>query len=159
MIKGTVAKDLFALLAEDRRAGAYAADDAHLRAGAPDAFGGWAEVRSEALEAGAILAALKAGHYYSSQGPEIHAVEVGEGSVAVRCLPARGVLLAGRGTARARALGEDIVECELPLAAFAGSYFGVTVMDAAGRRARTNPVWLDRGQGQRSRSLAPQAVR
>ncbi len=159
MIKGTVAKDLFALLAEDRRAGAYAADDAHLRAGAPDAFGGWVEVRSEALEAGAILAALKAGHYYSSQGPEIHAVEVGEGSVAVRCSPARGVLLAGRGTARARALGEDIVECELPLAAFAGSYFGVTVMDAAGRRAWTNPVWLDRGQGQRSRSLAPQAVR
>jgi hypothetical protein len=77
MIKGTVAKDLFALLlAEDRHAGAYAAD-AHLRAGAPDAFGGWLEVRSEALEAGAFLAALKAGHYYSSQGPEIHAVEVG----------------------------------------------------------------------------------
>ena len=96
-------------------------------------------MRSAALEPEAILAALKAGHYYSSQGPEIHAVEVGEGSVAVRCSPARGVLLAGRGTARA--LGEGIVECELPLAAFAGFHFGVTVMDAAGWRAWTNPIW------------------
>lgn len=131
-----------ALLAEGRRVNAYAADDAHMREGAPDAFGGWVQVRSEALEAESILAALNAGHYYSSQGREILAVEVGEGSVVVRCSPARGVLLAGRGTARARALGEDIVECELPLAAFAGSYFGVTVMDAAGRRAWTNPIWL-----------------
>ena len=100
-------------------------------------------MRSEALEPGAIVVALEAGHYYSSQGPEIHAVEVGEGSVAVRCSPARGVLLGGRGTARARALGEDILECELSLAAFAGSHFRVTVMDAAGRRAWTNPIWLD----------------
>lgn len=132
-----------ALLAGGRRVNAYAADDAHLREGAWDAFGGWVEVRSEALEAGAILAALKAGHHYSSQGPEIQAVEVGEGSVVVRCSPARGVFLGGRGTARARALGEDILECELSLAAFAGSYFRVTVMDAAGRRAWTNPIWLD----------------
>ncbi len=132
-----------ALLAEGRRVDAYAADDAHLREGAPDAFGGWVEVRSEALEAGEILAALKRGHYYSSQGPEIEAVEVGQESVVVRCSPARGVFLGGRGTARARALGEDVRECELSLASFAGSYFRVTVMDAAGRRAWTNPIWLD----------------
>ena len=132
-----------ALLADGRRVNAYAADDAHLREGAWDAFGGWVEVRSEALEAGAILAALKAGHFYSSQGPEIQAVEVGEGSVVVRCSPARGVFLGGRGTARARALGEDVRECELSLATFGGSYFRVTVMDAAGRRAWTNPIWLE----------------
>ena len=98
-----------ALLAEDRRINAYAADDAHLRAGAPDAFGGWVEVRSEALEPGAILAALKAGHYYSSQGPEIHGVEVGKESVVVRCSQVRGLLLGGRGKARARMLGEDLL--------------------------------------------------
>ena len=132
-----------ALLAEGRRINAYAADDAHAREGAFDAFGGWVEVRSEALEPGAILAALKAGHYYSSQGPDIYAVEVGEGSVSVRCSPARGVLLGGRGSARGRVLGEGITECELSLAPFAGSYFRVTVVDAAGRRAWTNPVWLD----------------
>ncbi len=132
-----------ALLAEGRRVDAYAADDAHLREGAPDAFGGWVEVRSEALEPEAILAALKAGHYYSSQGPEIHGVEVGKGSVVVGCSPARGVLLGGRGKARARVLGEGITECELPLAPFAGArYFRATVVDAAGRRAWTNPVWL-----------------
>jgi len=133
-----------ALLAEGARLNAYAADDAHLREGAPDAFGGWVEVRSETLEPEAILAALKAGYYYSSQGPEIHAVEVGGKSVAVRHSPARAVFLGGRATARARVLGEGITECELPLAPFAGSHFRATVVDAAGRRAWTNPVWLDR---------------
>jgi hypothetical protein len=131
-----------ALLAEGHRIGAYAADDAHMREGAPDAFGGWVQVRSEALEPEEILAALKAGRYYSSQGPEIHAVEVGERSVGVRCSPARGVFLGGRGYARARALGEGITECELPLAPFVGSHLRATVVDAAGRRAWTNPVWL-----------------
>ena len=102
------------------------------------------QVRSEALEPEAILAALKAGCYYSSQGPEIHAVEVLERSVVVRCSPARGVFLGGRGYARARALGEGITECELPLDLFVGSaHLRVTVVDAAGRRAWTNPVWLD----------------
>ena len=115
-----------------------------MRKGAPDAFGGWVQVRSEALEPGAILAALKAGRYYSSQGPEIRDVAVGNGSVLVRCSPARGVFLGGCGRARARVLGERITECELPLAPFAGSYFRVTVADASGRRAWTNPVWLDR---------------
>jgi hypothetical protein len=37
-------------------------------------------VLSEALEPEPILAALKADHYYLSQGPEIHRVEVGEGA-------------------------------------------------------------------------------
>jgi hypothetical protein len=133
-----------ALLAEGRRTYAFASDDAHLREGAPDVFGGWVQVRSEALEPEAILGALKAGCYYSSQGPEIHAVEVLERSVVVRCSPARGVFLGGRGYARARALGEGITECELPLDLFVGSaHLRVTVVDAAGRRAWTNPVWLD----------------
>ena len=136
-----------ALLAEGHRINAYAADDAHLREGAPDAFGGWVEVRSEALEPEAILAALKAGRYYSSQGPEIHAVEVGERSVIVRCSPARGVFLGGRGYARARALGEGITECELPTDLFVGSpHLRVTIVDGVGRRAWTNAVWFDRGQ-------------
>jgi hypothetical protein len=136
-----------ALLAEGRRINAFAADDAHLRKGAPDAFGGWVQVRSEALEPEPILAALKAGHYYySSQGPEIHGVEVGEGSVLVRCAPARGTFLGGRGRARAQVLGEGITECELPTDLFVGgSHLRVTVVDAAGRRAWTNPLWLDRG--------------
>ena len=133
-----------ALLAEGCCVNAYAADDAHLREGAPDAFGGWVQVRSESLEPEAILTALKAGRYYSSQGPEIHAVEVGEGGMIVACSPAPAVFLGGRGTARARVLGKGITECELPLAPFVGSHFRVTVVDAVGKRAWTNPVWLDR---------------
>jgi len=40
--------------------------------------------------------------------------------------------------------GAGITECELPLAPFLQSrYFRVTVVDAAGKRAWTNFVWLD----------------
>ncbi len=104
-------------------------------------------MRSEALEPGAILGALKAGHHYPSQGPETRAVEVLERSVVLRCSPARGVFLGGRGYARARVLGEGITECELPLDLFVDSaHLRVTVVDATGRRAWTNPVWLDASQ-------------
>ena len=135
-----------ALLAEGTRMGAYAADDAHFEE-APDAFGAWVQVRSEVLEPEAILAALKAGHYYSSQGPEIHQVAVGEGRLIVGCSAARAVFASGRGWASERVLGEGITECELPIDPFEGEHLRVTVVDAAGRRAWTNPVWLDRGQG------------
>ena len=70
----------------------------------------WVQVRSESLEPEAILTALEAGRYYSSQGPEIHAVEVGEGGMIVACSPAPAVFLGGRGTARARVLGKGITE-------------------------------------------------
>ncbi len=52
----------------------------------------------------------------------------------------------GRGWASERVLGEGITECELPVGPFEGSHLRVTVVDAAGRRAWTNPVWLDRGR-------------
>ena len=126
--------------------GAYAADDAHFEE-APDAFGAWVQVRSEALEPEPILAALKAGYYYSSQGPEIHQVAVEEGRLIVGSSAARAVFASGRGWASERVLGEGITECELPTEPFEGSHLRVTVVDAAGRRAWTNPVWLDRDRG------------
>ena len=63
--------------AAERRAGeltAVATDDAHFRV--DDACGGWVMVKAEENEPAALLAALKAGHFYSSQGPLIHAAEV-----------------------------------------------------------------------------------
>ena len=65
----------------------------------------------------------------------------------MRCSAARAVFASGRGWASERVLGEGITECELPTAPFEGSHLRVTVVDAAGRRAWTNPVWLDGGQG------------
>jgi hypothetical protein len=47
-----------------------AGDDAHF--GHPrDRFGGWIEVHSERLDPDLLLASMKAGRYYSTQGPSI----------------------------------------------------------------------------------------
>ena len=35
-------------------------------------FGGWVHVRAEALDPERCSTRLKNGHYYSSQGPQIH---------------------------------------------------------------------------------------
>jgi hypothetical protein len=37
--------------------------------------------------------------------------------------------------------GESVVEAEFDLAPFRGSYCRVTVVDPAGRRAWSNPIW------------------
>ena len=70
---------------EGRDLTAIATDDAHFRY--DDACGGWVMVKAEANEPGALLAALKAGHFYSSQGPLIHAAEISGGVLHVECSP------------------------------------------------------------------------
>ena len=44
--------------------------DAHFHNGDLDAFGGYVLVKSESLEPESLLGALKAGEFYSTQGPD-----------------------------------------------------------------------------------------
>jgi len=75
-----------------------AADDAHFAQGGLDAIGGaWVMVRSRSLDPDALLAALKAGAFYASCGPEIHDVAVVGREVEVRCSPATVVSMTGPG--------------------------------------------------------------
>lgn len=130
------------LLARGRRLWGCAVDDAHFKFA--DAFGGWVMVKAEAPEPEALVAALKAGRFYSSQGPEIHALEVGRDEVAVDCSPARAVMVLGRGSAAATVFGDGLRAARLPLAALrAGGYGRVVVVDGEGRRAWSNPFWFE----------------
>lgn len=131
------------LLAQGRRLTCFAADDAHLDR--PDAFGGWVHVRAAALEPDALLAALKAGAYYSSQGPIIEHLAIEDGVLHVACSPVDAVWLAGRGPGASRRLGTAMTSVALELPAGAAGHVRVTVEDAAGKRAWTNPLWLDGG--------------
>jgi hypothetical protein len=139
------------LLARGHRLQAYAADDAHFQA-REDRFGGWVQVRAEALEPDALLAALKAGHFYSSQGPEIRQLTIEGNQLRLECSPARAVFVSGRGSRSRSALapGGDLTTCTLGLDPFAGSYCRVTVVDKAGKRAWTNPIWLEARDASRS---------
>jgi hypothetical protein len=128
------------LLNEGRDLFAIATDDAHFRF--DDACGGWVMVKAEANEPEALLHALKAGRFYSSQGPEIHAAEIAGGLLTIECSPAVNIAAVGRGQRVAHVHGRQMTRGELPLEKFAGDWFRFVVSDSAGRWAWSNPVRL-----------------
>jgi predicted metal-dependent phosphoesterase TrpH len=133
---------LDALLARGHRLLACATDDAHFRFA--DWFGGWVMVKAATLAPEALLAALKSGRYYSSQGPDIHAIGIGRDEVAIECSPASAIMLLGRGSRSATVFGDGLRHARLSLDALrSGGYVRVVVVDTQGRRAWSNPVWLD----------------
>jgi hypothetical protein len=131
-----------ALLARGHRLHVAVGDDAHWHH-PHDRFGAWTCVRAPALDPAALLEALKAGAYYSTQGPEIHDVAVDGDRVNVACTPARANALTGiHGWRSDVAEGEPLLEeAVLDLAKLASPYWRLTVTAEDGRRAWTNPVW------------------
>ena len=141
--RGDGAALLDALLNEGRRLTAIATDDAHFKM--DDACGGWVMVKADANEPEALVAALKAGRFYASQGPAIHAAEIAGDTLIVECSPAVNVCAVGRGSRAVNVLRRQMTRAELPLAKFAGDWFRFVVTDAAGRSAWSNPVRLPAG--------------
>ena len=131
------------MLAKGHRLNACATDDAHFKFN--DYCGGWVMVRSESLEPDALLAALKAGQYYSSTGPELHGISHEGDEIVVQCSPASTVMLLGRGSAGATVFGDGLTTARLPAGKLRNSPYGrVVVMDSNGKRAWSNPFWFDR---------------
>ncbi|HVY20347.1 MAG TPA: CehA/McbA family metallohydrolase [Bauldia sp.] len=128
------------LLDEGRHLTAYAADDAHFRF--DDGFGGWMMVKAESNEPAALLAAMKAGLFYSSQGPEIHDFAVEGGEVHIACSAVANIALVGRGTRVEYRRGQQMSAAVLPVDKFANDWLRLVITDAAGRSAWSNPVWL-----------------
>lgn len=116
-----------------------ATDDAHFTE--PDHFGGWVMVKAAENDPDALLAALKAGAFYASQGPEIRALDSGPDALTVACSAAVTVIVQGQGSAAVAVHGLSMTRATVPLARFAASsWLRVTVIDAAGRRAWSNPI-------------------
>ncbi len=99
-------------------------------------------VKAETNEPDALLAAMKAGHFYSSQGPRIDDLTVAGGEAHVECSPVVNVALVGRGSRAVHVAGRQLTRASLPTERFAGDWFRLVATDAAGRSAWSNPVWL-----------------
>ena len=128
------------LLTEGRRLSLIATDDAHFSE--PDHFGGWVMVKAEANDPEALLAALKRGDFYSSQGPELRDVAIDGDTVVVECSSAVSVVAMGHGTGAKAVHGHSMTRARVPLDRLGDSpWVRVTVVDAAGKRAWTNPYW------------------
>ena len=129
------------LLAEGRRISLVAVDDAHFHC--PDWFGGWVMVKATENEPGALLAALKAGHFYATQGPRIEGIAWGQDSVEVQCSPAASVMVLGRGSRAAQSVAPLQTRVTLPLGKLReGNFARIVVADAQGRRAWSNPFFF-----------------
>ncbi len=135
------------LLNEGNRLNAIATDDAHFKS--PDHFGGWVNVKAESLEPKALLAALKAGQYYSSQGPEFNSIALNGKHISITCSPV-DVITVVCGTSRTCVRhGKAITSAEFDLSHLdkgwllekPSPWFRVTVIDHAGKKAWSNAFW------------------
>ncbi len=127
------------LMSEGRDVTLIATDDAHFHA--PDHFGGWVMVKAEANDPDLLLAALRRGDFYASQGPELRGVEVTEDEVVVTCSAASVVIVQGHGSVATTMHGSSMTRAAIARTRVRNSpWIRVTVIDAAGKRAWSNPI-------------------
>lgn len=128
------------LLTEGHDLTLIATDDAHFSE--PDHFGGWTMVKAEANTPDALLAALKRGEFYSSQGPELRDVRIEAGKLVVECSAVSSIVAIGWGTGAKAVHGQSLTRGEVPLERLNNSpWVRAAVIDAAGKRAWSNPIW------------------
>jgi len=118
-----------------------ATDDSH--AIPDDAFGGWVMVAADRLDSAAIIAALKAGHFYASCGPDFTSIEVAGGKLHVSTSPVSRIVLSAAGHLSASEQGTGITGAAFDLGKIDAAYVRLTITDANGRNAWSNIVWLD----------------
>jgi len=137
------------LLNEGQRLTAIATDDAHFAN--QDYFGGWVSVKAQSLDPEGLLAALKAGHFYSSQGPEIHGVELRGKELTVNCSPVDVITVVCGNSRTCVKVGKSITNASFDLTKLEkgwllkkpSAWFRVTAIDHAGKKAWTNAYWWD----------------
>ena len=137
------------MLTEGSRLSAFATDDAHFKT--PDHFGGWVHVKAESLDPEDLLASLKRGDYYSSMGPQFHAIEIEGKDIAISCSPVDTITVICGNSRSAVRNGRAITEASFDLTKLErgwlvkrpSPWFRVVAIDHAGRRAWSNPIWWD----------------
>ncbi len=133
------------LLNAGHRIDALAVDDAHWHQGTDDAGGGFVMVKAAARTRQAIMAALRAGSFYSSMGPRIDAVEISGTTFAVRTSPAAAVVF--RGSQFYGSVVRGTPETPVTHASYTADpqrtrHIRIQVEDQHGCRAWSNPFYL-----------------
>jgi hypothetical protein len=122
---------------------AFAVDDAHICPEHPGWDGGWIMVNAPTLSRDSIMAAIRAGNFYSSCGPEFHSIEHNDHKVTLRTSPVQFVRLVGAGARGCRVGsfdGQTMTQVTLDIPQD-WSYVYAEVEDSQGRRAWTNTLF------------------
>ena len=120
-----------------------ASDDAHFYTG--DACVSFTMVQADELTPEAIIAALKRGSFYASQGPQFLDVDVEEDQLIVRTTPVSRVTFSSNlvYSAQRSVIQKGMTEMRYPFARSRGeSFVRCEVEDAWGRRAWLSPIIL-----------------
>jgi len=137
------------MLNDGKRLTAFATDDAHFNDHDADAFGGWVHVKAGSLDPESLLEALKAGHYYSSQGPSIQNLSIEGDILEIECSPVDTIAVTCGVSRSSVKSGRSIGRASLDLSRLdrgwllekPSEWLRVTLIDANGKRAWTNPIW------------------
>ncbi|MEE2775027.1 MAG: phosphotransferase [Pseudomonadota bacterium] len=128
------------LLTDGKKINLIATDDSHFTE--PDHFGGWVMVKAKRNNPDTLLTALKAGHFYSTQGPTFQDIELFDNEIIIKCSPCTTIILAGKGSAAEARHGQSMTRASIKLDRFyKHDWLRVTIVDAAGQRAWSNPIW------------------
>lgn len=107
-----------------------------------DSFGGFTVVKARDRSPKAILEALKTGSFYTSTGPQIYDFYVEDDEIHVVCSPCERIYVCGQHRAHQRKIGRHVTEFVTKLKG-KEKLVRAEVMDAAGRSAYSNPIFLD----------------
>ena len=128
------------LLSDGRDLSLIATDDAHFSS--DDAFGGWVMVKAQENTPDALLDALKAGHFYASQGPEFRDIELVGETLTVTSSAIETVIVSGIGARTKTVHGSAMTKTRAYLNPVKHSpWIRVTIVDRNGKRAWSNPIW------------------
>ena len=143
------AKEYDDMLTGGKKIYCIAADDNHNRrektSRYSDAGVAFTMIKAEKLEYETITKALTDGHFYASQGPEIHSLWFEDGKIHITCSPADRVYI---NTGRRRAVceyaenGELLTEVTFRVDP-KDVYVRITVIDEKGYPANTNAYFTD----------------
>jgi len=128
------------LLAQGQQIFGVATDDGH---DMNHHCNGWVRVNSD-NSIPALLSALAGGAFYASCGPEIDDFYVEDGHAYIKCSPVKEIQfihLRAPYPITTADEGKTVTEASVKLRM--GGYIRATVVDGQGRRAWTNPIFLD----------------
>lgn len=142
------------LLSKGHRLSAFATDDAHyheVRGSINDSLGGWVQVKAESLDPDALVAALKAGNYYSSTGPEIEHISWDGEELKITSTPVERYLVTASGARAEVIIGPNLTDATFHATKPNGkraswaedSYVRVTALAEDGTAAWSQPLFKD----------------
>ena len=98
-------------------------------------------VAAPELSQDAIIAAVKAGHHYSSTGADFTDISIDESILTIQTTPVQSIILTGNGHLASVCHGNNITVASFDLSEFASEWFRITARGFYNQMAWSNPYF------------------